>query len=324
MMYAWRISDLETSLTLGATFHTLGVSGNMMTLMGAILILESFTLQYIVLIHRRSLLDVDLHINRDQEIRFLQESRLAFKIYSSSKFTLRFLQLLSIPCAFLYVSYFSFSLLSILLSFLSVINTMVHLEFHMDVYMFYCLWLQSVRKLSYSIDCLFMETDKPMNFMLNHFTQVWNETNLLNEISSKVSTTCFIFGVLLNAGMFLAVRSLSKNGDELPILVAVITTGGLLVIFIERLTIFVAVSVPLKKCISMRDRVYRILVNNRKLSWRQQKHLLNIIKSQGNQRTQIALTTIDGRLLETKLLGHHIIYSVRVLVLFLKILKSSS
>ena len=324
MMYAWRISDIEPSIIFGAIYHLLGVSGQMLTLVGGILILESFILQLIILLHRRSLLQLNLYMNHDKKESFVQESKFIFNHgYLSSKLTVWIFRFLSIVCGCLYVLYLSESLQSTCICFVAVINKIIHLEFCIDVYMFYWLWLHSARKLSYSIDSLFTDKVKPMNLQLKEFTRVWQQANLLNEISRKLSTTCFVFGVLLNAGMVLVIHSLSQNVDELPKFVIVLWTLALLVIFTQRLLYFVAASIPLKKCLCMRNRIYLIVFHNKNISWKDRRHLLNVIKSQDNQRTQIALTTINGRLLETKLLGHQIVYTIRVFVLFLKIIRFS-
>ena len=181
-----------------------------------------------------------------------------------------------------------------------------------DIYTFYWLWFLSTRKLSYSIDSLFSDRKKLIHYDLRCLIQVKQQSNILNNLSKRLSAVCFIFGVVLHAS-FISILYVSNN--DLPLLLVVMVVLGSVGVFIGRLIYFLGAAIPLQKSISLRDRVYRLLYHEKNLSWNQRRHLLSIIKSQRSLQTKIAFTAIDGRLIEKKLLSHHISYSLRVLML---------
>ena len=117
------------------------------------------------------------------------------------------------------------------------------------------------------------------------------------------------------------VNSSLRFGNELTLPVVIVTVIPPIVVFIERLVYFAVAATPLQETIAMQGRLYRILLHDKNVSWKHKIKVLNVVKSQEETRTKMALMTIDGRLLETKFLGHYIFYFARVLVLLLKVIK---
>ena len=153
-------------------------------------------------------------------------------------------------------------------------------EMLIDIYTFYWLWFLSTRKLSYSIDSLFSDRKKSIEFDLRCLIQVKQQSNILNSLSKRLSAVCFMFNVVLHASFILILYNVSNN--RLPLFLAVMIILGSVGVFIERLIYFVGAAIPLQKSISLRNSVYRVLYHEKNLSWNQQRHLLNVIKSQGS------------------------------------------
>lgn len=320
--YVWRLQDLESALIFGGILHPLGITGRMFTLLIGILLIESFVLQLILWFSPISLRKLGFNMNQKQEARFNRESNVIFKItyYPFTSFV-RFFDILAVSCGIYYVYYFSFSLQSFCLSLCGVIIQKINNEFCADVYMFYCLLFLYIKKLSYSIASLLVHEQKTISVQIKQFIQVCHQSRLFNQLSMKISSTCFIFGVVINTALYLCVHSLTKSVDELPLFVVVFATFQMIAIFVGRLIYFFGATTPLRQSSIMRNRIYQVIFH-KNLSWKDKMTLLNILKNLGNIRTKIALTTIDGRLLETKLLGHHVFYSARVLALFTKLIKA--
>ena len=322
LSYVWQIQDLETSLLYLAAYHPMGLSGRMFSLTGAILQFESVVLQLIVFFDPRSLLDFNSCMTNEKEASFKRESKLIFVTsYWLLKCCAVIIQSMIIGCGFYYIYHFSFSFTSICLSLIATVMQVVNIEFYRDIYTFYMLWFVSTRKLKYCVQSLFSQVDSPIKYELNRFAQVWHHSQQLNQLSSKISTTCFIFGCTVNAGFFLMVHSLSHSVDKFPLTLLILEMLPPTFVFLQRLTYFVGAATPLQQTISKQMRIYRILFHNKNLSWKNKMQLLNILKGQGCHKTKIALTTIDGRLLETKFLGHHLSYSARIIVMFLKVIR---
>ena len=322
LCYVWTLQDLESSLKFLAIYNALGLTGKIISFASGIVLLESVVLQSIIWFDQTPLLKFGLYTMTDDERRsYVKESKLVLLFsYWPLKLSCRFFQLIVISCGLYYMYYFSFSLGKLFLAICAIILQVINIEHLGDVYMFYWLWFVSSRKLSYSISSLFRENSQ-LSLELTRYGQVWFNFKMLNQLSQKLGTTCFIFGCVHNTGLSLLIHSLSKSKD-FPILFLVLSTSITIMIFIYRLLYFVGAATPLQQSIQIRDRIYRLLFHEEFLSWKHQKHLLGIIKTQDRKQTKIALTTIDGRLLETKMLGHHITYSARVLVLLLKVMKS--
>ena len=320
LSYVSKLQDLESALMFASIFTPFGLPGRMFMLTGGILMLESFVLQSVVKFSSSSLISLNPYMTQENRALFRKESKLIFKIsYWSMYCIIRFFQVLAVTCVYLYVNYFSFSFLSFFFSLVACILATVNLEFIFDIYMYYWIWFVSARKLSYAIDSLFKNNSSSVH--LDTFIQVCHQCKFLNQLSQKLSITCFVFGVVLNIALILTVDSFVSDENPLPLFVVVLVTLMVITIFIGRLIYFIGAANPLLKSTFMRDRVYGIFFSNKNLSWRERRQLLNVVKSQTSLRTRMALTTIDGSLLETKLLGYHIVYSLRALVLLLKITK---
>ena len=323
LCYAWKVQEIESSLKFLAIYHPIGFAGRMCTLVSAISILESFVLQSIVCFHRKSLLQFESHMTQDKDMSFKRECNLVFKMsYWLLTCTARFFEILAITCAFFYMCDFSFSGESICLSICAAVLQIINSELMADIYIFYWLWFVSTRKLSYSISSLFSENDPSITDELQQYTKVSMHSFNLNQMSRKLSTTIFVFGCVLNTGMVLMVYSLPESLDTLALPVALPIILGPVVAFTGRLIYFIGAATPFQQSMLLRDRIYRILFHMKNVSWKDRRQLLDIIKSQGCFQGKLGLTTIDGRLLETKLIGYHIVYSVRVFVLLLKVIKS--
>ena len=322
LCYVWTLQDLESSLKFLAIYHPLGLVGRMFSLASGIVLLEYVVLQLILWFDQTSLFKLGLYTMTDDERRsYVKESKLVLLFsYWPMKFSARFFQFIVISCGLYYIYYFSFSLGTLFLSICAIILQVINIEHLADVYVFYWLWFIASRKLFYSISSLFRE-NSPLSLELTRYGQVWFHFKMLNQLSQKLGTTCFIFGCLHNTGLSLMIYSLSKS-EGFPVIFLVLSIWTTIMIFIYRLLYFIGAATPLQQSIRMRDRIYRLLFHKELLSWKHQKHLLSIIKTQDRKQTKIALTTIDGRLLETKMLGQHITYSARVLVLLFKVMKS--
>ena len=131
----------------------------------------------------------------------------------------------------------------------------------------------------------------------------------------------FPFRMYLQYWTFLVVNSSLRFGNELTLPVVIVTVIPPVAVFIERLVYFAVAATPLQETIAMQGRLYRILLHDKNISWKHKIKLLNVVKSQEETKTKMALTTIDERLLETKFLGQYIFYSARALVLLLKVIE---
>ena len=285
--------------------------------------LELFTLQLTVLLNRSSFLDFNPYLSKENEASFESESKFWSNIcHWTITCVCRCYQVLPICCGFYYIYYFSFSAQSIGLSIFAVFIQVINTQFCCDDLMFNWLSFLSIRRLSYSIASLFSNNDSAsITLDLKKCNQVWQQCKLLNQLSQTLNTMWFIFGVIDNTPLILAVYSLTQMGQEMLLLLILLVSTGVLTVVILRLSLLVVASTPLHQANLMRDRVRFILLYNKDISWKDRRSLLNVIKSQESLKTKFGLTTIDGRLLEKNLLGHHIVYSVRVLVLLLKFIK---
>ena len=323
LCYVWNLEDMESSLLFLANFNAIPMAGRWLSLTSGILIFELFLLQSIVWFKPTYVLKSRLYMTRENYSSFNKESKITFLISSwLMKCMVSFFHVVAISCGFYYMYYFSFSLSSICLSIFATTIQIINMEIHSHPLMFYSMWVCSFRKLSYSINSLFINENSPLSTQLNRFTEVCLQSQALNEESKRISTTCFVFGCIVNTSFFLMVRCLITSGGHSTVPVVILTILATVLVFLGRLIYFVGAATPLNQTIAMKKRVYRILLYDKNLSWKDRVELLKIIKDQGEIRTKMALTTIDGHLLDTKLLGHHIFYSVRVLILLLKIIQS--
>ena len=324
LCYVWCLTDMESSLLFLANFNAIPMAGRWLSLTSGILMFELFLLQSIVWFQPSHVLKFRLYMTHDNQSSFNKESKIIFSISSwLMKCMVSFFHVIVISCGFYYMYYFSFSLSSICFSILGTTIQIINMEIHSHPLMLYSMWVCSFRKLSYSIDSLFID-NSPLSTQLNRFTQVYLHSQALNEESKRISTTCFVFGCVVNTSFFLMIRCLITSRGQSTVPVVILTILASVLVFLGRLIYFVGAATPLNQTIAMKKRVYRILLYDKNLSWKDRVELLKIIKDQGEIRTKMALTTIDGHLLDTKLLGHHIFYSVRVLILLLKIIQSQN
>ena len=320
LCYVWNLEDMESSLLFLANFNAIPMAGRWISLTSGILMFELFILQSIVWFKPTCLLKFRFYMTHDNKSSFKKESKIIFLISSwLMKCLVCFTYVIIISCSFYYMYYFSFSLSSICFSIFAVIIQIINVEIHTHTFIFYSMWIYSFRNLSFSINSLFIDHNSPLRTQLNRFTQVCLQSQALNEVSAKISTSCFVFGGIVNTSFFLMISSLLTNRNEITLPVVIIIVLGLIAVFSARVIYFAAAATPLNQTFTVTKRIYRIMVHDKNLSWKDKIQLLNIIKTQGGMRTKMAFTTIDGRLLETKLLGQHIVYSLRVLTLYLKI-----
>ena len=320
LCYVWSLTDMESSLTFLANFNAIPMAGRWISLTSGILMFELFLLQSIVWFQPSHVLKFRLYMTHDNQSSFNKESKIIFSISSWLMNCLTcFTYVVIISCGFYYMYYFSFSLSSTCFSIFATIIEIINVEIHTYTFIFYSMWVCSFRKLSYSINSLFINDNSPLSTQLNRFTQVCLQLQTLNEVSAKISTSCFAFGCIVNTSFFLMISSLLTNGNKITLPVVILTTCGSIIAFSVRVIYFTLAATSLNQTIALTKRIYRIMVHDKNLSWKDKIQLLNIIKTQGRVKTKMALTTIDERLLETRLLGQHIVYSLRVLTLYLKI-----
>ena len=203
LCYVWCLTDMESSLLFLANFNAIPMVGRMLSLTSGMFMLELFALQIILWLNPKSLLEFNSYMTSNKQSSFNREAMVIFrKSYWLRRGLVRFYHVVIINCGFYFIYYFSFSWPSICLSIFAIIIQMINMEIVSLLYMFYSLWIHSVRKLCYSIKSLFIQDNSPISIQLNHFIDVWFHSQVLNHISKKLSTTCFLFGCICNTGLF--------------------------------------------------------------------------------------------------------------------------
>lgn len=342
LMHTWFVDDWESSLEFGAILNPMGLTGKACCVCGGILVLEYFVLQIIICFNPISLLQ--LNLGKNQRImkgtkvfpeilsqnmldKFSRESEITYSIVSTGTAMIsRFYNFVLVYYAISFMVYFSFSFKSIFLGILwSMIIHAINLEIMRDVYMHYWLWFVSIRYLTLCIDDLFVDQSKSMKLHLNDFLQVCQQTRLVNFLSKKLMTVCLVFGVAYHAFLFQMcyfIFQAEETWTPLMLVMIVASTAT----FVIKVIYLIAAATPLTKSTELRRRVYLLLYRSDNLCWIHKKILLNVIKSQGNENpcSRIALTAIDGQLLDLKLFLKQFIYSARVTIFLFKILRQVS